>query len=168
MGSDGHAEVFEGLDELDGLDPLDLLEAEFGFVAQAQRRAVYPLGADDRWLRAHVAGTTTCVERYVADEQRLGRMLDYAVIVPRLQRLYEWSAQDLGEPRLLELVRDGRPIYACPSSSATCGALRTCRSRPGRSHASHELAEVGDAKPMHRPASRHEPCRRGYFRGQLE
>ena len=25
------------------------------------------------------------VERYVADEQRLGRMLDYAVIVPRLQ-----------------------------------------------------------------------------------
>ena len=25
------------------------------------------------------------VERYIADEQRLGRMLDYAVIVPRLQ-----------------------------------------------------------------------------------
>ena len=54
------------------------------------------------------------VERYIADEQRLGRMLDYAVIVPRLQRLYEWSAQDLGEPRLLELVRDGSPIYAWP------------------------------------------------------
>src|SRR6476469_5413266 len=32
------------------------------------------------------------VERYVADEQRLGRLLDYAVIAPRLQRLYEWSA----------------------------------------------------------------------------
>jgi hypothetical protein len=54
------------------------------------------------------------VERYIADEQRLGRMLDYAVIVPRLQRLYEWSAQDLVEPRLLELVRDGSPIYAWP------------------------------------------------------
>ena len=54
------------------------------------------------------------VERYLADEQRLGRMLDYAVIVPRLQRLYEWSAQELGEPRLLELVRDGNPIYAWP------------------------------------------------------
>ena len=54
------------------------------------------------------------VERYIADEQRLGRMLDYAVIVPRLQRLYEWSAQDLDEPRLLELVRDGNPIYAWP------------------------------------------------------
>jgi hypothetical protein len=54
------------------------------------------------------------VERYIADEQRLGRMLDYAVIVPRLQRMYEWSAAELGEPRLLELVRDGNPIYAWP------------------------------------------------------
>ena len=54
------------------------------------------------------------VERYIADEQRLGRMLDYAVIVPRLQRLYEWSAQELDEPRVLELVRDGNPIYAWP------------------------------------------------------
>lgn len=54
------------------------------------------------------------VERYIADEQGLGRMLDYAVIVPRLQHLYEWSAVELGEPRLLGLVRDGSPIYAWP------------------------------------------------------
>ena len=54
------------------------------------------------------------VERYVADEQHLGRLLDYAVIVPRLQRLYEWSAEEFGEPRVLELVRDGNPIYAWP------------------------------------------------------
>jgi hypothetical protein len=54
------------------------------------------------------------VERYIADEQRLGRMLDYAVIVPRLQSLYEWSAEELCEPRLLGLVRDGSPIYAWP------------------------------------------------------
>jgi hypothetical protein len=54
------------------------------------------------------------VERYIADEQRLGRMLDYAVIVPRLQCLYEWSADELGEPRLLELVRNGNPVYAWP------------------------------------------------------
>ena len=52
------------------------------------------------------------VERYIGDEQRLGRMLDYAVIVPRLQRLYEWSAEELSEPRLLELIRDGNPVYA--------------------------------------------------------
>jgi hypothetical protein len=60
----------------------------------------YPLDAD--------------VERYIADEQRLGRMLDYAVIVPRLQRLYEWSAGELDEPRVLELVRGGNPVYAWP------------------------------------------------------
>ena len=54
------------------------------------------------------------VEGYIADEQRLGRVLDYAVIVPRLGRLYEWSAEELGEPLLLELVRDGNPIYAWP------------------------------------------------------
>ena len=54
------------------------------------------------------------VERYIDDEQRLGRILDYAVIVPRLQPLYEWSAEELGEPRLLELVRDGSPVYAWP------------------------------------------------------
>jgi hypothetical protein len=54
------------------------------------------------------------VERYIADEHRLGRVIDYAVIVPRLQRLYEWSAEELGEPALCELVRDGSPIYAWP------------------------------------------------------
>jgi hypothetical protein len=36
------------------------------------------------------------------------------VIVPRLQRLYEWSAGELVEPRLLGLVRHGNPIYAWP------------------------------------------------------
>ncbi len=60
----------------------------------------YPLARDVEW--------------YVADEQRLGRLLDYGVIVPRLQRLYEWSAEEIDEPYLLELVRDGNPIYAWP------------------------------------------------------
>ena len=59
------------------------------------------------------------VESYIAGEQRLGRMLDYAVIVPRLQRLYEWSAEDLGEPRLRELVRDGNPRSAAFTIAAT-------------------------------------------------
>jgi hypothetical protein len=36
------------------------------------------------------------------------------VILPRMQRVYEWSAEELAEPRLLELVRDGSPIYAWP------------------------------------------------------
>ena len=57
---------------------------------------------------------TRDVEWYITDEEPFGRWLDYAVIVPRLQRLYEWSAGELGEPRLLELVRGGNPIYAWP------------------------------------------------------
>jgi hypothetical protein len=52
------------------------------------------------------------VERYLPTENRLGRMLDYGVIAPRLQALYEWSARELGLPRLLGLIRDGTPIYA--------------------------------------------------------
>jgi hypothetical protein len=57
---------------------------------------------------------TRDVEWYIADEQRLGRLLDYAVIAPRLQRLYEWSAEEICEPHLRRLVRDGSPIYAWP------------------------------------------------------
>jgi hypothetical protein len=57
---------------------------------------------------------TRDVEWYIADEQRLGRLLDYAVIAPRLRRLYEWSAEEICEPRLRGLLRDGSPIYAWP------------------------------------------------------
>jgi hypothetical protein len=57
---------------------------------------------------------TLDVESYIADEQRLGRMLDYTVIVPRLQLLYVWSADELADPRVLGLVREGNPIYAWP------------------------------------------------------
>jgi hypothetical protein len=54
------------------------------------------------------------VESYIGDEHHLGRMLDYAVIAPRAQHVYEWSAEELREPHLLELIRDGNPIYAWP------------------------------------------------------
>ena len=54
------------------------------------------------------------VESYITGEHHLGRMLDYAVIAQRGQRLYEWAAEELVEPRLLELIRDGNPIYAWP------------------------------------------------------
>ena len=29
-------------------------------------------------------------------------------------RLYEWSADELADPRVLGLIRDGNPIYAWP------------------------------------------------------
>lgn len=54
------------------------------------------------------------LQGYIAEENRFGRLLDYGIIQPRLQGLYEWSAKELGEPGLLALVRDGIPIYAWP------------------------------------------------------
>jgi hypothetical protein len=64
----------------------------------------------DRYPLAHD------VDAYLADENSLGRMLDYGVIVPRMQRLYEWSAQELGHPGLRRLFRDGCPVYASPKA----------------------------------------------------
>jgi hypothetical protein len=52
------------------------------------------------------------LDAYLADENGLGRMLDYGVITPRMQSLYDWSAQELGHPALRELCRDGSPTYA--------------------------------------------------------
>lgn len=52
------------------------------------------------------------LETYLHNEHDLGRMLDYGVIGPRLQRLYDWSASELGIPQLAGLIRDGVPIYA--------------------------------------------------------
>ncbi len=53
---------------------------------------------------------------YLRDERGFGRLLDLAVIGPRLKHLYCWSASELGHPGLSELIRDGRPAYACLSS----------------------------------------------------
>jgi hypothetical protein len=52
------------------------------------------------------------LEVYLAREHGLGRTLDYGVIGPRLQALYDWSAGELGLPGLRGLVRDGSPVYA--------------------------------------------------------
>jgi hypothetical protein len=52
------------------------------------------------------------VESYLSAELRFGRLLDYGVIVPRLQQLYEWSAHELAAPGLLDCARDGALTYA--------------------------------------------------------
>jgi hypothetical protein len=54
------------------------------------------------------------MDTYLSEENRLGRLLDYGVIASRLQPLYEWSATELAQPGLLDLIRDGSPIYAWP------------------------------------------------------
>jgi hypothetical protein len=41
------------------------------------------------------------VQSYLTAELRFGRLLDFGVIQPRLQQLYEWSAHELAAPGLL-------------------------------------------------------------------
>lgn len=57
---------------------------------------------------------TDDVGSYVGAENGLGRLLDYGVISARLQQLYAWTAGELVQPGLLELVHDGAPVYAWP------------------------------------------------------
>jgi hypothetical protein len=45
-------------------------------------------------------------------ENYLGRLIDYAVILPSAQALYTHAASVLGEPRVLGMIRDGQPVYA--------------------------------------------------------
>lgn len=51
---------------------------------------------------------------YLRAEHRFGRILDFAVIQPRLQQLYAWSARELERPELAALAVDGTPAYAWP------------------------------------------------------
>jgi hypothetical protein len=48
-------------------------------------------------------------------ENYLGRLIDYGVILPRAAALYVHAASELNEPRLLTLLRDGRPVYSWPA-----------------------------------------------------
>ncbi|MDX8142035.1 hypothetical protein SK854_07935 [Lentzea sp. BCCO 10_0061] len=54
------------------------------------------------------------VRYYLAQEHGFARLVDFGMIVPRMQRLYEWSARELEAPGLLDCVRDGALIYAWP------------------------------------------------------
>jgi hypothetical protein len=55
---------------------------------------------------------------YVTAENNLGRLLDYGVILPRLEPLYQWSAAELRQPALAKLVQQGIPNYVAPSEAA--------------------------------------------------
>jgi len=52
------------------------------------------------------------VQSYLGAELSFGRLVDYGMIVPRLQQLYEWSAHELAAPGLLDCARDGALTYA--------------------------------------------------------
>ena len=52
------------------------------------------------------------VRYYLRAEHGFGRLVDFGMIVPRLEQLYQWSAHELAEPGLLDLVQDGAMTYA--------------------------------------------------------
>ena len=52
------------------------------------------------------------VASYVADERGFGRLLDFGVIAPRITQLYEWSADELTAPGLLDCAHAGALTYA--------------------------------------------------------
>ena len=105
------------------------------------------------------------VESYLADEQRLGRLLDYAVIVPRVQRLYEWSAEELGatrparagsrrQPDLCVALR--RPTRVAPTEHALRGASPRTRDQAAvRPMLNSVVDRSARTKPRlaHRPSS---------------
>lgn len=62
---------------------------------------------DEYPLRGRVAA-------YRDAEHGFGRLVDFGVILPRLQPLYEWSAYELDAPSLVDCLRDGSMTYAWP------------------------------------------------------
>lgn len=80
------------------------------------------------------------LDTYLRAEHGFGRVLDYAVIQPRLQRLYAWSASELERPELAALAVDGTPAYAWdpaenrewqpPALSAAAKTIRALTTAP--------------------------------------
>ena len=71
------------------------------------------------------------IQQILALENYAGRLIDYGVILPKMQALYEFAARDLDDPRLLDLVRNGFPVYAWPYEDRS--VWTTTRARSARS-----------------------------------
>ena len=86
-----------------------------------------------RWFEVDHPGTQRDTNRYPLDGIPIRRFstarttwaaVDYGVILPRAHALYAHAASELNEPRLLEMLRDGRPVYAWPYGAGTYGPQR--------------------------------------------
>ena len=89
------------------------------------------------------------VKEVIGLEGTFGRMMDYGVIVGRVDALYAASGRALNEPRLLDLVVDGAPAYAWPADQRHVWRRRSHRpftslvgflTRPRRSDVRREPA----------------------------
>ncbi len=74
------------------------------------------------------------IEEILDAENHLGRLLDYGVILPHVRAVYEHAATALNAPELLDMLRDGAPVYAWPydaravwTTTRTPRAIRTVR-----------------------------------------
>ena len=76
-----------------------------------------------RWFEVDHPATQRDTNRYPLDGITIRRFstprttwaaVGYGVILPRAHALYAHAASELNEPRLLEMLRDGRPVYAWP------------------------------------------------------
>ena len=106
------------------------------------RAAGRPLG-DPRWrgadlflslqriLPTRYPLTGVSISEILEAENYVGRLIDYGVILPRIKELYAFVAADLDEPRLLELIQDGFPVYAWTYEDRY--AWTTARARTTRS-----------------------------------
>jgi hypothetical protein len=54
------------------------------------------------------------VAEVLDSENFVGRLIDYGVVLPRIEQLYEAAATDLGHDHLRDFVSDGCPAYAWP------------------------------------------------------
>ena len=92
-------------------------------------RWLWPLGrrlGDPRWPGANLylsmrnvlpdryPLTGVTIDEILAAENVIGRLIDYGVLLPRAQALYEFAAEDLDEPALLEFISHGNLVYAWP------------------------------------------------------
>jgi hypothetical protein len=56
--------------------------------------------------------TDVTIDEILAAENLTARLIDYGVMLPRAEELYEFVAADLGEPGLLDFISGGSLVYA--------------------------------------------------------
>jgi hypothetical protein len=125
-------------------------------LALGRMRAGARLLGDPRWrgadlflslhniLPARYPLSDISIGQILAAENYAGCLIDYGVLVPRVQALYGFAAADLGEPRILGLVRDGAPVYAWAYDERH--VWRTDRARSARSVLSWLTSPAGGGR----------------------
>lgn len=58
--------------------------------------------------------TDLTIADVLAGENFAGRLIDYGIMLPRVQAIYEFVAHDLNEPSLLDFISGGDLMYAWP------------------------------------------------------